>query len=172
MWGVLVSYRFFRSAKPSPTGQCCQLKEMLSSRAQRRCIVGNAALSVPSAEGGKTHCIRLKLTALPTGVVLRAANLVIAMIAGGNHTLIPRWQKSALRNRFLTDEGCYHFVPVLSERAEKLRPHIRPRYARPPSPKGKALGKRIATSLSLLAMTPRWGGVTPSPSEEGFRNDA
>ena len=28
------------------------------------------------------------------------------MIASGNHTIIYSWQKSALRNRFLTDEGC------------------------------------------------------------------
>ena len=44
----------------------------------------------------------------------------------------------------VTDEGCYGFVPVLSERAEKLRPHIRPFGA--PSPQGegkKATKKRI-----------------------------
>ena len=54
----------------------------------------------------------------PLGVVLRAANLVIAMIAGGNHTLIHRGTASAV------DVGCHGFVSELSERAEKLRPHI------------------------------------------------
>ena len=52
----------------------------------------------------------------PLGVVLHAANLAIAMIAGGNHTLIPRWHGEAV-----TDVGCSGFVPVLSER--KAFPH-------------------------------------------------